>query len=88
MSCAVLVVIRDIMQAYIAKHHSVSKNFGIRWQEDSFLQHLDYLDILRLRLDDICLLRIVSLMQQTCCMHLKMRQLCLDLKSTLEKLSP
>ena len=44
-----LLVIGDIIQASIAKHHSVSKYSGIRWKMDSFLQHLDYAD-------DICLL--------------------------------
>ena len=44
-----LVVIVDIFQASIAKHHSVSKYSGIRCKMDSFLQHLDYAD-------DICLL--------------------------------
>ena len=44
-----LVVIGDIIQASIAKHHSVSKYSGIRGNMDSFLQHLDYAD-------DICLL--------------------------------
>ena len=44
-----LVVIGDIIQASIAKHHSVSKYYGIRWKMDSFLQHLDYAD-------DICML--------------------------------
>ena len=44
-----LLVIGDITQASIAKHHSVSKYSGIRWKMDRFLQHLDYAD-------DICLL--------------------------------
>ena len=44
-----LVVFGDIIQASIAKHHSVSKYAGIRWKMDSFLQHFDYAD-------DICLL--------------------------------
>ena len=44
-----LVVIGDIIQASIAKPHSVSKYSCIRWKMDSFLQHLDYAD-------DICLL--------------------------------
>ena len=39
-----LVVIGDIIQGSIAKHHSVSKYSGIRWKMDSFLQHLDYAD--------------------------------------------
>ena len=44
-----LVVIEDIIQASIAKYHSVSKYSGISWKMDRFLQHLDYAD-------DICLL--------------------------------
>ena len=44
-----LLVIGDIIQASIAKHHSVSKYAGIRCKMDSFLQHLDYVD-------NICLL--------------------------------
>ena len=32
-----LVVIGDIIQATLAKHHSVSKYSGIRWQMDIFL---------------------------------------------------
>ena len=44
-----LEVIGEIIRASIAKHHSVSKYFGIRWKRDSFLQQLDYAD-------DICLL--------------------------------
>ena len=39
-----LVVIGDITQASIAKHHLVSKYSGIRWKMDSFLQHLYYAD--------------------------------------------
>ena len=44
-----ILVIGDIIEASIAKHHSVSKYSGIRWKMNSFLQHLDYAD-------DICLL--------------------------------
>ena len=44
-----LVVIGDIIQASIAKNHSVSKYSGITWKMYSFLQYLDYAD-------DICLL--------------------------------
>ena len=39
-----LVVIGVIIQASIAKHHSVSKYSGIRWKVESFFQHLDYAD--------------------------------------------
>ena len=34
-----LLVFGDIIQASIAKHHSVSKYSGIRWKMDSFLQN-------------------------------------------------
>ena len=75
-----LVVIGDIIQAYIAKHHSVCKYSGIRRKMDSFLQHLDYAD-------DVCLL-LHSVLAAASVIHLKMRQLLLDLKSTLAKLWP
>ena len=43
-----LVVIGDIIQAFIAKHHSVSKYSGIRWKMGGVLQHLDYADYIYL----------------------------------------
>ena len=69
-----LVVIGDIIQASIAKHHSVSKYSGIRWKVDSFLQHLDYAD-------DICLLS-RSVLDAANMLH------SLENEATLEKLSP
>ena len=61
-----------IIQAFIDKHHSVSKYSGIRWKMYSFLQHLDYAD-------DICLLSYSVLDAANILFHLKMRQLLLDL---------
>ena len=75
-----LLVIGDIIQASIAKHHSVSKYSGIRWKMDSFLQHLDYAD-------DICLLS-HSVLDAANMLYSLENELLLDLKSTLEKLSP
>ena len=42
-----LVVIGDIIQASIVKHHSVSKYSGLGWKMNSLMQYLDYAD-------DIC----------------------------------
>ena len=79
-----LAVIGDIIQASIVKHHSVSKNSGIKCKMDSFLQHLDYVD-------DICLLSHSVLDAANMLYSLEnesMSQLLLDFKATLEKLSP
>ena len=77
-----LLVIGDIIQASIAKYHSVCKYADIRWKTDSFFSNTWTTTMI-----SVCC-RIVSLMQQTCFIHLKMRQLLLYLKSTLQKQSP